>query len=171
MALAGALAVAAPAAADVVDAQPYGFKVESKADVAAPPDKVWAALGRIGRWWSPDHTWSHDAANLSLELKVGGCFCETFPGGGVRHQAVVYVKPGETLVLDGAMGPMMFSGTGGRTIWSLAAAGGHTTVTETFYAGGYFPGGLDKLAPVVDRVFTEQLHRLKSYVETGKPAS
>ena len=167
--LAAAMA-AAPAAAEVVDAQPYGFKVESKADVAAPADKVWAAIGQPAGWWNSQHSWSGDAKNLSLELKPGGCFCEAFPhGGGVRHMTVVFVHPDKQLVLEGALGPLLFSGTSGHLVWALAEKDGHTMVTETFYAGGYFQGGLDKLAGPVDGVLTEQLGRLKSYVETGKP--
>jgi hypothetical protein len=54
-------------------------------------------------------------------------------------------------------------------VWSLAEKDGRTTLTQIYFVGGYFPGGLDKLAPAVDGVLGEQLARLKSYVETGKP--
>ena len=63
----------------------------------------------------------------------------------------------------------MFSGASGHLVWSLAEKDGHTTLTQTYYVGGYYPGGLDKLAPAVDGVLTQQLGRLKLYVETGKP--
>lgn len=33
--------------------------------------------------------------------------------------------------------------------------------------GSYYPGGLDKIAPALDRVLGEQLQRLIGYVETG----
>jgi hypothetical protein len=167
-----ALALAAGAArADVVDANPAGFQVRETTEIAAPADKVWVALGQVGGWWNSEHTWSHDAKNLTLELKPGGCWCEALPnGGGARHMSVIFVSPGKSAILDGTLGPLMFGGASGHLAWSLAEKDGHTTLTQTYYVGGYFPGGLDKLAPAVDGVLAQQLGRLKSYVETGKPA-
>jgi len=129
-------------------------------------------MGQIGSWWSSDHTWSHDARNLTLELRPGGCFCETLPnGGGARHLAVQLISPGKTAILEGTLGPLIFSGADGHLVWTLAEKDGHTTLTQTYYAGGYFPGGFDKIAPAVDHVLTDQIQRLKAYVETGKPGA
>ena len=36
-------------------------------------------------------------------------------------------------------------------------------------AGGYAPGGLDALAPVVDMVLGTQVARLKRPIDTGRP--
>ena len=33
---------------------------------------MWRALGDIGAWWDPQHTYSHDPHNLSLDLIYGG---------------------------------------------------------------------------------------------------
>jgi len=68
------LAVAGPAAAEVKSVTPTGFEVVSIATISAPADRVYAALGEVGRWWSPSHTFSRDAGNLSMELRAGGCF-------------------------------------------------------------------------------------------------
>ena len=166
------LAWAGGVRAAVVDAQPTGFQVQETVEIAAPAPRVWAALGRIGAWWDSQHTWSHDAKHLSLDLTPDGCFCETLPdGGGVRHMSVVFIAPGKSAILDGTLGPLMFSGASGHLVWTLAETGGHTTLTQTYYVGGYFPGGFDKIAPAVDHVLTDQIQRLKAYVETGKPAS
>jgi hypothetical protein len=167
--LAAGLALAGAARAEVVDANTAGFQVKQTAQIAAPAGKVWAALGQVGGWWDSQHSWSHDAKNLTLELKPGGCWCEALPGGGVRHMTVIFAQPEKSAILDGTLGPLMFSGASGHLVWSLADKDGHTTLTQTYYVGGYFPGGLDKLAPAVDGVLGEQLGRLKSYVETGKP--
>jgi hypothetical protein len=166
-----ALVLAAGAArAEVIDTNAAGFQVKETTDIAASAGKVWTALGQVGGWWNPVHSWSHDAKNLSLDLKPGGCWCEALPnGGGARHMSVIFVVPGKTAILDGTLGPLMSSGTSGHLVWSLAEKDGRTTLTQTYYVGGYFPGGLDKLAPAVDGVLAEQLGRLKSYVETGKP--
>jgi hypothetical protein len=50
------------------------------------------------------------------------------------------------------------------------AAGGATDVSLTYDVGGYAKGGLaERWAAPVDKVLGEQLVRLKTYVETGKP--
>ena len=76
--------------AAVTDMASNGFTLVQSAEIAAPPDKIYAALIQPSRWWSSDHTFSGNAANLSLDARAGGCFCETLPGGGsVQHLAVV----------------------------------------------------------------------------------
>lgn len=168
--LAAALALAGAARAEVIDAQPNGFEVKQAADIAAPPAKVWDALGHIGAWWNSQHTFSGDAKNLSLELKVGGCFCEALKGGGsVGHMIVIYVQPGQTARLSGTLGPLQSMGLAGHLTWTLADKNGHTTFTQTYDVGGYARGGVGQLASPVDGVLGEQLARLKKFVETGAP--
>jgi uncharacterized protein YndB with AHSA1/START domain len=172
LAAAGALMWAGAADATVAEATASGFQVQQKVEIAAPAAKVWAALAKIGAWWNPKHTWSSDARNLTLTLTPGGCLCETFPhGGGAHHLSVTLVSPDKTVVMDGALGPLIFSGAAGHLVWNLAEADGKTTLTQIYYVGGYYPGGLDKMAGPVDTVLTEQITRLKAYVETGKPTS
>jgi hypothetical protein len=38
----------------------------------------------------------------------------------------------------------------------------------TYAAGGYVPGGLDKLADVVNTVLSQQVQLLKAYAEKGR---
>ena len=169
--LVAAMLIGGAAHASVVDAAPGGFQVEQKVEIAAPAAKVWEALTDFGAWWNSQHSWSGDAKNLHLDLTPGGYLTETLPrGGSVRHLAVLMVKPGELAVLDGTLGPLMFSGASGHLVWSLTEKDSHTTLTEDYYVGGYFKGGLDKLAGPVDSVLSEQMIRLKAYVETGKPS-
>ena len=172
---AAALALTATAAlssgtrAEVVDAQANGFEVRRTAVLNAPADKVYAALAQPSQWWSKDHTWSGSAANLSLAPMAGGCFCEKLPNGGsILHMTVVYAQPGQGLRLFGGLGPLQMSGAAGHLGWTLTEKDGKTTLTQTYDAGGYMKGGLDKIAPIVDRVLGEQFDRLKAYVETGK---
>jgi len=156
---------AAPAAAAVEEAAPVGFIVRSQAVVAATPAEAWAMLARLGEWWSDEHTYSGDSANMRLELKAGGCFCETLParsGGGVEHGRVLTAMPYELLVLDAPLGPIQTEAMVGRLTWRLRAVDGGTQVTQTFVAGGYARGGADKLAPIVDKVLAEQLEGLKA---------
>jgi uncharacterized protein YndB with AHSA1/START domain len=170
-AIAAGLALAGAARAEVVDAAPSGFQVTETVEIAAPAEKVWKSLSEIDRWWSSVHTWSQNAANLYLGLTRDGEMRENLPQGGyVRHLRVIYLSPGKEVIFDGTLGPLIRSGATGHLDWKLTEQNGHTILTQTYYVGGYFPGGLDKLAPAVDGVLGQQLTRLKSYVETGKPA-
>jgi uncharacterized protein YndB with AHSA1/START domain len=169
--IAAALALTATAVhAEVVDATPNGFEVKRTAVLNAPADKVYAALSQPSQWWNKDHTWSGSAANLSLAPMAGGCFCEKLPkGGSVMHMTVVFAQPGQALRLSGALGPLQTTGATGHLAWILSEKDGQTTLTQTYDVGGYRMGGLDKLAPIVDKVLGEQFDRLKAYAETGNP--
>jgi uncharacterized protein YndB with AHSA1/START domain len=165
------LAAAGPAAAEVKSVTANGFEVASTATIAVPPDRVYAALGEVGRWWSPSHTLSRDAANLSMELRASGCFCERLKdGGSVLHMQVVYAAPGAGLRLRGGLGPLQVEGVDGTLSWTLKPADGGTNVAQSYVVGGYIRGGMEQWAPRVDRVLDEQLQRLKSFVE-GKSAT
>jgi uncharacterized protein YndB with AHSA1/START domain len=160
-----------PADAAVVESTAAGFLVRHEVTIDAAPDKVYRALtDDVGKWWNPDHTYSGDAANLTIDARPGGCFCEKLPnGGGVEHMGVAYVAPGQVLRLRGALGPLQGSGLAGSMTWKLAPSASATRLELTYSVGGYMQGGFDKMAPAVNFVLGEQLGRLKTYVETGKP--
>jgi uncharacterized protein YndB with AHSA1/START domain len=166
-----AAAVAGPAHAEVIETSETGFLVRNAELINAPPLKVYSALiERIGSWWDPDHTFSGDSRNLSIEPKAGGCFCERLPdNGGVRHLTVVMLSPGKELRMTGALGPLQEDGLAGSMTWRLSEAAGSTRVELTYSVGGYRPGGLRGIASPVDSVLRGQLLRLKSFVETGRP--
>ncbi|MEO8052647.1 MAG: hypothetical protein ABI833_19745, partial [Acidobacteriota bacterium] len=95
----------------------------------------------VDDWWSPQHTFSGDAHNLTLEEKPMGCFCEMLPGqGGVRHMEVLRFAPGKELVLSGALGPLQsLAATGSMTI-QLSASEAGTNLEVTYAVAGYLPG-------------------------------
>lgn len=162
-----ALLVAGAARAEVTDAQPSGFQVRHQVVIAAPAAAVWGVLVQPSKWWSSAHTWSGSAANVSLGAASGGCFCERLPNGGsVLHMTTVHAAPGQKLVLSGGLGPLQSSGATGAMTIALAEKDSATTVTVTNDVGGYFRGGLDKLAAPVDGVLGQQVQGLKSAVET-----
>jgi hypothetical protein len=156
-----ALGTAGPAAAAVVAAGPTGFVLHLETTIAREPGAAWTRLTRTGEWWSPAHTYSHDAANLSLALEPGGCWCERLPEGGfVRHMEVVYAAPGTLLRLAGGLGPLQAMGVNGALSFTLKpAAPGHTAVSADYVVSGYAPHGFESLATVVDGVLAEQLAR------------
>ena len=148
-----------------------GFLLKLEATVNAPRAKVYDALvGQVGSWWNPEHTYSHDARNLSIDPQPAGCFCEKLPnGGGVEHLRVVYVVPGEVLRLSGGLGPLQASGLAGSMTWKLTGEAENTHVELSYSVGGFVQDGFEKIAPAVESVLNDQLNRLKLFVETGKP--
>lgn len=159
-------------AAEVVDSSANGFTVKQTVNIQAPPQDVYAKIFRVSDWWSPAHTFSQDSHNLSLEEKVGGCFCEKLPsGGGVKHMEVVYVAPAKIIVLHGALGPLQSMAAAGSMQIQLSAAEGGTKVEVTYAVGGYLAAGLNTWAGPVDGVLKMQFARLKSLVEHGDPAA
>ena len=163
---------AAPAAAQVAaQVAANGFVVHHETRIAAPPARVYGALvAEIGDWWNPEHTFSGDARNLSLDDRPGGCLCEELAGGGgVEHLRVVYVNPPRVLRLSGALGPLQGSALVGTLTWTLAVADGGTRLELTYAVGGFLEGGFEGVAPAVKSVLAGQMSRLKRYVETGKP--
>lgn len=154
------------ALAEVKSSSPNGFEVETRSVVAAAPAETWAALVRVQDWWSDDHTYSGSAANLRLDPRAGGCFCETVPqdGGSIEHLRIVYARPGKTLRLHGGLGPLQAQGVAGTFTWALKAVPGGTEVTQTYIIGGNLRGGGEALAPAVDKMLAEQLGRLKAHL-------
>ena len=148
-----------------------GFSIEHEVLIDAPPSEVYRSLvHQIGEWWNPQHTYSGDSKNLSIDPRPGGCFCETFPtGGGVEHLRVVHLVPGALLRLSGGLGPLQASGVAGSLSWKLTSAGSSTTVEVTYVVGGFMEGGFERIALAVKGVIGEQLRRLKLFVETGRP--
>jgi hypothetical protein len=164
-----AAAMAGAAHAEVTDKSAAGFEVTERATIAAPAAKVYAALLTPRAWWDKKHSWSGNAANLSINLATG-CFCEKLPSGFVRHMTVVFADGATTLRLFGGLGPMQFTGASGHLAYVLKPAGDKTELTLTYDVGGYAKGGLaDNWAAPVDGVLGAAVGRLKSYVETGKP--
>ncbi len=137
---------------------------------AAPADVYRKIVGNVGDWWNPQHTFSGNAQNLTIDAKPQGCFCEKLPNqGSVRHMEVVRLEPGARLVLAGGLGPLQSLAVSGSMTFQLTAAEGGTRLEVTYVVGGYAQGGLTTWAKPVDGVLTEQLTRLKHFVEKGRP--
>jgi uncharacterized protein YndB with AHSA1/START domain len=159
------------APAEVADSSAGGFTVKATFSIQAAPDEVYRRLIHIGDWWDPEHTFSGDAHNLSIEEKAGGCFCEKLPnGGGVRHLEVLFVAPGKVLRMGGGLGPLQGIAASGSMTIKLSPAAGGTKLETTYAVAGYLPAGMNTLAAPVDSVFTNQFVRLKNYVERSDPA-
>ena len=158
------LAVSAPASAEVVSASPTGFQVRHTVNLVVKPADAFAAFARLPAWWDKEHTYSGDSANLSLALTLGGCFCERFPaGGGIEHMRVTYIEPGKRAVLTGSLGPLLYEATAGVMDVQVKTIAGGSQLILDYRAAGFFKGGADKLAPLVDQVLANQVKRYRTY--------
>lgn len=165
-----ALAHSGNAAAEVVAVGTGGFALSETAHIAAPPDKVYAAIIAPSHWWSSQHSFSGSAANFTLDAKEGGCWCETLPNGGfVELLRVVNAAPGKMLRLRGALGPFQGMGVDGAMTYTLKGDDKATDLTVTYNLGGFSKDGFDAFSKAGDGVLGEAVARLKSYVESGSP--
>lgn len=168
--IAAALLLAGPAHAAVMSTSPAGFHIENRVSVVSTPDQVWTALGEIGSWWSSDHTYSGSASNMTMPLKVGGCFCEALPGGGVEHGRVIAVLPEQKLLrVQAALGPLQDKGVSAVLTFQVKpTATGGAEIVETYNVGGA-TAEVIQMAPAIERVLAEQLDSLKAYIDPHMP--
>lgn len=167
-----AFVVTAPrASADITSSTAGGFVSDHTMTIKAPRSKVFHSLtAEVGRWWDPQHSYSGDAANFSIDARPDGCFCERLKDGFIVHMSVVYSQRDTVLRMQGGLGPLQEMAVNGTLTFALGDAdGGGTRLHYTYAVGGFSPDGLDKLAVPVDQVMLGQLHRLQRYVETGSP--
>lgn len=158
------LAVAAPVSAEVLNASDHGFEIQHSVNLVVPQPQALAAFGRVGQWWGKDHTYSGNSARLSLQMRPGGCFCETLDGGGgIEHMRVTYVQPGERMVLTGSLGPLLYEATSGVMDVKVERIAGGSRVTMNYRAAGFAKGGAAAMAPLVDRVLGDQMKRFRTY--------
>ena len=163
-----ALAAPTAAAAEVVGSSNNGFELRQTVELSVPPRAAFDAFAQISRWWDDEHTYSGKAANLSLTLRPGGCFCEALPGGGgVEHMRVAYLAPGERLVMTGGLGPLLYEATAGVMDVKVERTSRGSRLTLSYKVAGFANGGAAKLAPIVDRVLAGQLDRYRKYA--GRP--
>lgn len=162
------LAAAAPALADTSGVGATGFVVTVERRVDASRDVLWRAITQLPQWWSSRHTWSGNAANLSVDLRPGGCWCETWDGGGTMHGTVVHVAPGRLLRFYASLGPLQDRAVTGVLTLSPAVVDGKTVLKLVYRVAGPADVGLAELAPAVDGVLVEQATRLVALAERGK---
>ena len=137
-----------------------GFALAFERPVRAAPETVLEAVAMPAAWWSSEHTYSGDAANIRLDLVPGGCWCEALPGGGVKHAEAVLVWPERHMVrFDAPFGPLQ--GLGADAVltmtWSDPTDGGERVLRWTYVVSG---PGTGAMADVIDAVLAQQFRRL-----------
>lgn len=169
IALAMAVA-AAPLAAEVVDADDRSFITRDEAVVEADLKATWLALISPGRWWNSAHTWSGDAANMTLRPQAGGCFCERIPEdpdpntisleGSVEHMRVIQAFPEKALRMQGGLGPLQSEPVMGVLTIVLSEVDDGTRIVWEYNVGGSMRYEVPVISKAVDGVMTQQLNGL-----------
>jgi Polyketide cyclase / dehydrase and lipid transport. len=157
--------VAGPAGAEVASRSESGFRLTYERAVTASDAAILAAIGRPADWWSDAHTYSGSAANLTVDLRPGGCWCEALPNGGVKHAETVMVWPDQrTVSFEAPFGPLRGIGADALLTmsWTEAEGGAGRTVKWTFVVNG---PGAGAMADGVDAVTGEQFGRLVDHLE------
>jgi hypothetical protein len=157
---------AEPASAEVRAVASSGFELEHRLETRLDPARLYRLLGDIGSWWSASHTYSGKAANLTLDLRPGGCWCEKLPdGGGVEHMRVVQAQPGKRLLLYGGLGPLINEASVGAMNWTITPSGTGTTLVMTYRVAGFYKADGAKWASMVDHVLATQMNNLHKTAE------
>lgn len=162
--------MASPARAEVVSRTETGFVIRLASEVTAAPADAWKTILTPAQWWQSQHTFSGDAANLTLEPQVGGCFCEVLPRpdgapatqkpGGVQHMRVIYIEPPRALRLSGALGPLQSEALAATMTITVKPTEKGSRVLFEYVVGGFMRYKVDEIAPAVDRMLTAQLASL-----------
>ncbi len=162
--LAASLLVAVSTAslqAEVVGSAKHGFLIVIEQDVSASTTKTFKKLIDLPAWWDASHSYSGKSENLYLELKKGGWFGEKLKDGGfVKHMEVAYYKPNQSIRLLGGLGPLQEMGVDGALTMTVTKKEDAAVIKLQYSVSGFTPGGLDQLAPIVDKVLSAQVQRL-----------
>lgn len=152
-----------PLKAEIIHLDDHEFTVNHTVSIQATPYVVYRTItAHIDQWWSADHSWSGDAANLYMNIERGGCFCERLPNNGrVEHLRIIYLAPGEEIRFEGALGPLQTMAVQGKMVWKIEPTENGSRVTFSYRVFGHPEGGLAGIAPAVDGVIGEQLNRLE----------
>lgn len=156
-----AFALPFAAQAEVVTATKDHFTLKLEAESDLSPEDVWTRLIVPADWWQGDHSYSGDAANLSLDPVAGGVWREDWDGGSVWHGTVLQAKPNKVLSLSAPFGPLQ--GLAVQSVWTITLTPNETGGTHIRFdhvTNGTEASNLDELAPAVDFVKSEALKRL-----------
>jgi hypothetical protein len=156
--------------ADIVPSPPglnvFSFQLHVTANAAGS----YAAVTHPEKWWNGEHSYSGDAANMSLEAAAGGCWCEKLPAGGsVQHMRVLAAMPGALLRLTGGLGPLQAEPMTGVMTWSFKDDSEGGSVIDFKYR---LAGSSDLPADwpqAVNGVLSGQMQRLQNFLTKGAP--
>jgi len=156
--------------ADIVQSPPGLSEFSFQLHVTPNAANSYAAVTHPEKWWNGAHSFSGDAANMTLEAAAGGCWCEKLPAGGsAQHMRVLTAIPGALLRLSGGLGPLQEQPMTGVMTWSFKddPKGGSTIDFKYRLAGASdLPAGWPQ---AVNGVLSGQMQRLQNFLDKGAP--
>lgn len=181
-ATAAAVLLPSSAAAEVTKTHPQGFILRHEVTVEADLKQAWLTLISPDTWWRKEHTWSGDAANLSIRPSAGGCFCERIPEvdepgrftleGSVEHMRVLQSNPETALRMSGGLGPLQSEPVNGILTIALSKVDAGTRIVWEYNVAGYMRFEVPVIAKSVDGVIGLQAAALADLLgPIGKGAS
>jgi hypothetical protein len=158
------------ARADIVQSSPGLTEISFQLHVTANAASSYAAVTHPEKWWNGEHSYSGDAANMSLEAIAGGCWCEKLPAGGsVQHMRVLAAIPGSLLRLSGGLGPLQAEPMTGVMTWSFKDdPKGGSTIDFKYRLAGASDLSAD-WPQAVNGVLAGQMQRLQNFLTKGAP--
>ncbi len=163
LALAAAV-TATPATAEIVSRTPDGFTLRftrtAMADAAAVP----ASLTALPLWWDGAHSYTGEAANLSLDLKPGGCWCEKMPDGSDFDHGRTVSVAADRILFHAPFGPLRGRATRADLTMTWAEAASGRVLTWTFEVEG---PGVGAMAEAVDGVMDAGFRRWSNWLITS----
>ncbi|RZJ03885.1 MAG: hypothetical protein EON89_10080 [Brevundimonas sp.] len=156
---------AAPATAEVVARTADSFTLRFAVGAEIAPEDIAPALAALPKWWDSAHTYSGSAANLSLDLTPGGCWCEKLADGtDFDHGRTVSVTP-DSFVFNAPFGPLRGKTTKAELTVTWPGANHGWTPTWTMIVEG---SGIGAMADSVDAVMGAGYQRWLHYLEYGE---
>lgn len=156
------LLTASSSRAEVVSRSENAFTLTFTGSTALGPAGLPAAMADVSQWWDPEHSYTGDAANLSLDLTPGGCWCEAMPDGtAFDHGRTVSVVFGE-MRFHAPFGPLRSVATRADLIVTYTVADRRVTPTWTFIVEG---PGVGAMADPVDGVMGNGFARWIAYMD------
>ena len=147
--------------AEVLTSTSDGFLIKIEREVAVTPQQVYAQFVSVSDWWISGHTYFGESKNLSIDAQAGGCFCEIKGDKQVLHMTISYVDPGKEIRMIGGLGPLQMMGAHGGMSWKFESVGEHKTkIIHQYRVVGSSDQALDKLAPFVNKVQSQQVDAL-----------
>ena len=164
IAASAALALAAPASAEVFEKQDDAFVLMFEAVVDRPPDAILGAIGQVDQWWESSHTYSGDAANLSLALQPGGCWCEALADGTTFEHGRVVTVTDNMVGLAAPFGPLKAIATKADLVLTWRVEQGVWALRGLYVVRG---PGTGALAEPVDSVMQIQFDNLVELIRSN----
>ncbi|HEV7229618.1 hypothetical protein [Brevundimonas sp.] len=166
IAVAASFAFAAPAAAEIVSRSENGFTLKFVSSTDIDPADIPTALEDVALWWDGDHSYTGDAANLSLDLSPGGCWCEKMPDGTAFDHGRTVSVAADRIKFSAPFGPLRGKATTADLIVTWPGANRGWDVTWTMVVEG---PGVGAMADAVHGVMEAGFQRWVRFLEYGEP--